>query len=43
MRRCLAFGRIDADVDELRIGLFANGNPGGWIGSYAFDELKSSW
>jgi hypothetical protein len=33
----------NADVDELRIGLFANGNPGGWTGSYAFDELKSSW
>jgi hypothetical protein len=33
----------NAEVDGLRIGAFANGNPGGWTGSMAFDEFKSSW
>ena len=33
----------NADVDEIRIGLFGNGNPAGWTGSYSFDELESSW
>jgi hypothetical protein len=33
----------NADVDGLRIGAFANGNPGGWTGSMSFDEFESSW
>ena len=33
----------NADVDEMRIGLFGNGNPAGWTGSYSFDEVETSW
>lgn len=33
----------NADVDEIRLGTFANGNPAGHIGSFSLDEFQSSW
>lgn len=43
-RRCAShLAMAAADVDGLRLGLFANGNPGGWTGQLAYDEVRSSW
>lgn len=37
------FSMLDADVDAVRFGLFANSNPSNALGSYDFDELDADW
>jgi hypothetical protein len=37
------FDMENADVDEMRIGTFGNGNPAGYTGSFEIDEVRTSW
>jgi hypothetical protein len=37
------FSMLNADVDEMRIGTFAGGNPGNYTGVWELDEVRTSW